>query len=64
MFRVDTDLIPAFQFDRGRARLAGLELNFDIRPHPLDRLHIENTFSYVRGVFSDAILGTLRISII
>ena len=42
----------AFRFDQHDARLYGLELNFDIHPHPLDWLHIENTFSYVRGTLS------------
>lgn len=39
----------AFQFQQDNAKLYGLELNLDIHPHPLDWLHIENTFSYVRG---------------
>lgn len=61
MVVVDTDLVPAFQFDQSRAKLAGLELNFDIHPHPLDWLHIENMFSYVRGVFFQAIDGSRNI---
>jgi iron complex outermembrane receptor protein len=39
----------AFRFDQNNARLYGAEFNLDIHPHPLDWLHIENTFSYVRG---------------
>jgi iron complex outermembrane recepter protein len=42
----------AFRFDQDNARLYGAEMNFDIHPHPLDWLHFENTFSYVRGVLS------------
>lgn len=42
----------AFRFDQHNARLYGAELNLDIHPHPLDWLHIENTFSIVRGTLS------------
>ncbi len=42
----------AFRFDQHNASLYGAELNLDIHPHPLDWLHIENTFSYVRGTLS------------
>ncbi|MBS1653752.1 MAG: TonB-dependent receptor, partial [Bacteroidetes bacterium] len=42
----------AFQFSQNNAKLYGLEFNLDIHPHPLDWLHIENTFSYVRGTLS------------
>jgi len=44
-----SDQLFAFQFRQGNARLYGLELNVDIHPHPLDWLHFENRFSYVRG---------------
>ena len=54
---VDGSLIPAFQFSQQKAKLAGLEFKFDIHPHPLDWLHIENTFSYVKGLFNTAIEG-------
>ena len=43
----------AFNFDQRNARLYGFEANFDLHPHPLDWLHIENTFSYVRGILSE-----------
>jgi iron complex outermembrane receptor protein len=42
----------AFRFAQDNAKLYGTEFNLDIHPHPLDWLHIENTFSYVRGVLS------------
>jgi iron complex outermembrane receptor protein len=32
--------------------LYGFEFNLDIHPHPLDWLHIENTFSWVRGLLN------------
>jgi iron complex outermembrane receptor protein len=42
----------AFRFAQTNAKLYGAEFNFDIHPHPLDWLHIENTFSYVRGMLN------------
>lgn len=40
---------PAFQFAQANAALAGGEIYIDYHPHPLDWLHLENTFSYVQG---------------
>ena len=40
---------PAFGFRQSTARLYGGEAYIDIHPHPLDWLHLENTFSFVRG---------------
>lgn len=51
----DGDVLTAYQFDQKKAKLAGLELTFDIHPHPLDWLHIENTFSFVSGTFNNPI---------
>lgn len=48
------DQLFAFKFRQGTARLFGAEFNLDIHPHPLDWLHIENTFSYVRGKLKQA----------
>lgn len=42
--------VPAFRFEQGNAHLYGGEINLDIHPHPLDWLHFENTFSWVRGL--------------
>lgn len=47
------DQFFAFRFAQSNAMLYGAEFNFDIHPHPLDWLHIENTFSWVRGVLSE-----------
>ena len=53
-----TDSIPAinndegyaaFMYDQTSAGLYGGELYLDFHPHPLDWLHFEHTFSYVRG---------------
>lgn len=42
--------VPTFQFVQGNASLAGGEITFDWHPHPHDWLHIENSFSWVRGI--------------
>ena len=52
---VTADLIPAYKFSQNNAKLAGIEASLDIHPHPLDWLHFENTISFVRGKFDDAI---------
>ncbi|MCB0522566.1 MAG: TonB-dependent receptor [Lewinellaceae bacterium] len=39
-----------FRFVQGDAALYGGEISLDIHPHPLDFLHFENSFSYVRGI--------------
>jgi iron complex outermembrane receptor protein len=41
--------VPSFKFQQGDANLCGGEISVDIHPHPLDWLHIENSFSYVRA---------------
>ena len=43
------DPAPAFKFVQGNATLLGGEVFLDIHPHPLDWLHIENSFSYVQA---------------
>lgn len=48
----------AFQFNQNSATLAGVEFQLDIHPHPLDWLHFENSFSYVRGRFANALDGS------
>jgi iron complex outermembrane recepter protein len=47
-----TETFFAFRFNQDNAKLYGAEFNIDIHPHPLDWLHIENTFSYVRGMLN------------
>lgn len=41
--------LSVFTFVQGNAALYGGEISFDLHPHPLDWLHFENSFSYVRG---------------
>ena len=57
LVEVDGDLLTAFKFDQQRAFLAGMEATIDIHPHPLDWLHILNTFSLVTGQFNQPIEG-------
>ncbi|HEX5555933.1 MAG TPA: TonB-dependent receptor [Chitinophagaceae bacterium] len=42
---------PGYEYNQQNAFLYGGEFTIDIHPHPLDWLHFENTFSYVRGAF-------------
>lgn len=44
-----SDPAPTYQFTQGDAHLYGGEMVIDVHPHPLDWLHIENSFSFVRG---------------
>jgi iron complex outermembrane receptor protein len=48
----------AFQFNQNTANLRGVEVQLDLHPHPLDWLHFENTFSFVRGTFNEALDGS------
>ena len=54
----------AFKFDQQKVNMAGFEFSLDVHPHPLDWLHFENTFSYVRGLFTSAIEGTKNLSFV
>lgn len=53
--------LEAFKFSQSGATLAGFEANFDIHPHPLDWLHVENTFSFVAGTFDRYFEGSNRL---
>jgi iron complex outermembrane receptor protein len=54
---VDGEEVSAFKFNQESARFAGMEVVLDIHPHPLDWLHIENSFSLVYGNFGQKIEG-------
>jgi len=54
----DGDALFAFEYRQQNASLMGAEFNLDIHPHPLDGLHVENTFSYVKGTFATPIDGS------
>ncbi len=54
----------AFKFSQSNAFLYGGEANLDIHPHPLHWLHIENSFSYVRGKLSQAQDGSNNLTFI
>ena len=51
----------AFAYHQQNAHLFGAEGNIDFHPHPFDGLHIENTLSYVRGVFNEAVDGSTNL---
>lgn len=52
------DLLMAFKFNQRKAALAGVEAVIDIHPHPLDWLHILNTFSLVSGRLKEPVEGS------
>ena len=45
-----SDPAPVYNFVQDNAELYGGEVSIDIHPHPLDWLHFENSFSFVRGI--------------
>lgn len=59
-----TEQFFAFRFSQANAHLYGAEFNLDIHPHPLDWLHIENSFSYVRGQLNQAQDGSKNLPFI
>lgn len=50
--------LTAFKFDQRQAYLTGVEATLDIHPHPLDWLHLQNTFSLVSGKLKEKIEGS------
>ncbi|MFM6976954.1 MAG: TonB-dependent receptor [Sphingobacteriaceae bacterium] len=44
---IDTDTYPLFHFVQNNALLSGTE--FSITLHPLEHIHLENSFAYTRG---------------
>jgi iron complex outermembrane receptor protein len=58
LINVEGQSFFAFGYRQQNAHLYGAEFNLDIHPHPIDGLHFENTFSYVRGQFNTALDGS------
>ncbi|MEP6597155.1 MAG: TonB-dependent receptor [Ginsengibacter sp.] len=58
------DKFHVFNFIQQNAHLYGLEFKMDIHPHPLDWLHFENTFSFTRAQFNNAIGGSKNVPFI
>ena len=56
--------LTAFKFDQRQAYLAGMEVTLDIHPHPLDWLHLQNSFSFVSGRLKESIEGTKNLPFI
>ncbi|MBC3539425.1 TonB-dependent receptor [Rufibacter sediminis] len=46
----EDDLAPTFKYVQGDAYVYGGEFTMDIHPHPLDWLHLENSFSWVKSI--------------
>lgn len=61
---VGNDDFYLFRFVQQNANLYGMELSFDIHPHPLDWLHFESSFSFVRGLLSSPVEGNRNIPFI
>jgi iron complex outermembrane receptor protein len=64
LVNLNGDLLTAFKFDQRKASLNGFEAIVDIHPHPLDWLHIQNTFSFVSGKLKEQIEGTKNLPFI
>ena len=64
LVEVNGSYLTAFTFDQQAANMYGMEITLDIHPHPLDWLHIENSFSYVRGEFATAMEGSKNLPFI
>lgn len=64
LVNVDGEDLQAFKFNQHDAKLAGFEVTLDIHPHPLDWLHFENTLSFVRGRFDQAIDNSINLPLI
>lgn len=58
------EYLQVFRFAQQTAYLYGGELHVDIHPHPLDWLHFENTLTYVRARFTQAIDGSTNVPFI
>ncbi|GLU53457.1 TonB-dependent receptor [Dyadobacter frigoris] len=54
----------AYQYAQNKANLYGGEISIDIHPHPLDWLHIQSTFSYVRATLSEEQDGSKNLPLI
>jgi iron complex outermembrane receptor protein len=64
LVNVNGDFLTAFKFSQRKASLEGFEATVDIHPHPLDWLHIQNTFSLVSGKLKEAIEGSKNLPFI
>lgn len=58
------DGAQVFQFNQQHANLLGIETRLDVHPHPLDWLHFENTFSWVKGTFTTPVDGSYNLPLI
>ncbi|HRH39061.1 MAG TPA: TonB-dependent receptor, partial [Flavobacteriales bacterium] len=49
LFLRSGEAYPVFKYRQTRARLWGGEIRVDIHPHPIDRLHVEASLSFVQA---------------
>lgn len=61
---VNGEELTAFKFNQRKATLSGVEATLDIHPHPLDWLHLQNSFSMVSGKLAEAIEGVRHLPFI
>lgn len=61
---VDDEELQAFRFSQQNALLSGLECKMDLHPHPVDWLHFETGFSWVRGMFTRPVEGVRNLPLI
>jgi iron complex outermembrane receptor protein len=47
------DPAPAYQYKQGNALLYGGEISMDLHPHPFDFIHLQQSFSLVRGILKN-----------
>lgn len=52
------EALTAFSFTQRKAFLTGVEVSFDLHPHPLDWLHLESNFALVSGHFFEQLDGS------
>ncbi|MFZ9388198.1 MAG: TonB-dependent receptor [Chitinophagaceae bacterium] len=64
LIQVDGQDLMTFRFNQQDATLKGIEATLDIHPHPLDWLHFENSFSYVRGKLGNLVDGSRNLPLI
>ena len=58
LIELNGEELEAFQYNQNNAKLYGVEAVIDLHPHPLDWLHVENTYSLTRGKFDTEVAGT------
>lgn len=58
------DGASVFRFTQQNVNMYGIDINFDLHPHPFDWLHFENTLSLMRGKFLKPVDGSQNLPLI